>query len=184
MVAACLFKGTVCDSGTRLVIFELNSQSNYTLPLHTPEATCLLCMGQSEWLCLFTIYIHQSFLECTHRMDILRRVAEFHKKRFGLETRTVSLMCVPRPLSIYLHICYPLVDKHVYYHQDGIVLCQHCGGLRESTASPADWYLLKSYLPHSLAWNRTYFPTRNRIKCEVFPPWVHRPLCSDPQSER
>ena len=33
-------KGTVCDSGKRLLIFKLNSQSYYTPSLCAPEATC------------------------------------------------------------------------------------------------------------------------------------------------
>ena len=36
------FKGLICDSGKRLLIFECNSQSNYNLPFRAPEATCWL----------------------------------------------------------------------------------------------------------------------------------------------
>ena len=43
------FKGTVCISGERLSKFEINSQSNHTLPFHAPELVCWYTGWNSVW---------------------------------------------------------------------------------------------------------------------------------------
>ena len=58
------FKGMVCDSGKRLLIFELKSQSYYTPPSHA-----VMCVAQSELLSVFPVYRANTNTECTHRMD-------------------------------------------------------------------------------------------------------------------
>ena len=46
---SCFVLGVVCDSGDRLLIFEVDSQSNYTLPFRAPESSVFISWNR-VWL--------------------------------------------------------------------------------------------------------------------------------------
>ena len=60
-----VLKGGVLVSGERLLIFELNSQSNYTPPLHAAEAMCRLAERVYDSVQATLFVSHLQSQDCT-----------------------------------------------------------------------------------------------------------------------